>query len=94
MSIKTKTRRIISIITFILAVIFFWVDGLFIHYEHNYDGYGLMSSFILSPIGIVLASLAIRKTNSGVDIILLVLNLIAFFQFAFVMFFGYLFFGP
>jgi hypothetical protein len=89
-----KLSRSTSTITFVLAVTFFWVDGLLIHYEHSYDGFGLILSFVLPPIGGVFASLALIKTNSRVDVILLALNVIAFFQFPFFMFFGYLFFGP
>ncbi|MBN3526528.1 hypothetical protein [Paenibacillus apiarius] len=86
--------RSVAIGAFLAAVILFMIDGWFVRYDQWYDGIGLLSTFIFPPIGIIAASIALKKTGSMKDKILILLNAIGFFLFFIWMFFGTLFFGP
>ncbi|MBW7452833.1 hypothetical protein ACFOLF_37630 [Paenibacillus sepulcri] len=71
--------RIISVSTFLLTAIGFLVDAFFIFDHQKFNNWGLKSTFILPPAGIVLSILSLRKTTSKLDRTVLMLNIIAFF---------------
>ncbi|WP_169084226.1 hypothetical protein [Paenibacillus sp. PL91] len=89
-----KKSRFIAIGAVISTVILFTLDGFFVHHGHWFEGLGILSSFIIPPIGVIFAVIALKKTDATRDIMLIFLNIIAFFLFFIVMFFGTLFFGP
>ncbi|NIK79612.1 hypothetical protein FHS15_004773 [Paenibacillus castaneae] len=91
---QVKKMRFIAIATSMAALILFAIDGFWIHTGELFDGLGLLSSFILPPIGIVFAILAVNKTGSMRDMVLILLNVFALLLFFMWMFFGTLFFGP
>ena len=88
-----ERNRSISIGTFLISIILFMIDGLFVH-KGPFNGIGILSTGILPPIGIIFAIIAINKTGSLKDNILIILNVIAFLSFFLLMFFGTLIFGP
>lgn len=85
--------RTISATLFTLTFILF-VSDLFLHSGDYFDGIGLLSTWVLPPIGFVLAGTAFNKTRSKKDILLLVLNGIAFHSIFIIMFVGTWLFGP
>ena len=90
---KLRISRTISIGTFTISLILFIIDGSFVHRGY-FNGIGILSTFILPPLGIVLAIIALNKTGYWKDMVLLWLNVIAFLSFFLFMFFGTLIFGP
>ncbi|AOZ94376.1 hypothetical protein [Paenibacillus crassostreae] len=91
--ILTKSRSI-AIGTFALTIILFIVDGFLIHSNQWFDGIGIMSTNVIPPIGIVCATVSLKRTGSNKDIVLITINTIALFLFFIYMFFGTLLFGP
>ncbi|MFB9326573.1 hypothetical protein ACFFSY_11670 [Paenibacillus aurantiacus] len=86
--------RMIAIGLALAAIAAFFVDGLLITDRHSYDGFGLLATFLLPPIGVVLASIAFKKSDSAKDILVIGVNVLAFFAFGLYMFIGTLFWGP
>ena len=86
--------RVIAMITFLLAIILFLLDGFYFDHSQWFDGIGLISTFILPPVGIIVSYIQLRKSNSKYDLILIILNVIALLTFFLYMFFGTLFLGP
>ncbi|WP_053373603.1 hypothetical protein [Paenibacillus sp. FJAT-27812] len=84
----------IAIGTVVITIILFVLDGFFVHYGHWFDNFGILATFIIPPIGIVFAILALRKTDSNTDLWLVMLNIFAFFLYFVFMLFGTLLFGP
>jgi hypothetical protein len=84
----------IAIGAFVVTIILFAVDGFFVHYDSWFDNVGILATFIIPPIGIVFAILALRKTDSNTDLMLVMLNIFAFFLYFIFMFFETLLFGP
>lgn len=89
-----KFIRSVAIITFVITIIALAIDGFFVHNGQWFDGFGTFSSFILPPIGIVFAIIALNKTGSKIDILLLLLNIFAFLFLFMWMLVGTLIFGP
>ncbi|MFB5268613.1 hypothetical protein ACE41H_17770 [Paenibacillus enshidis] len=85
--------RMISVILFTLTSVLFIID-LFLHSDDRFDGIGLVSTLILPPIGFLLAGAAFKKTGSKKDVLLLILNGIAFLTMFFIMTVGTWLFGP
>ncbi|UJF31889.1 hypothetical protein [Paenibacillus hexagrammi] len=75
--------RLIAFSTCIFAVFLFIIDGLYIHNGQQFDGMGLISTFILPPIGIISVIAARKRSGSILDKMLIVMNLAAFFSFLF-----------
>ncbi len=90
----TRSLRNIALLAFCMAVILFIIDVLFVFYDSWFDGAGIISTFILPPIGIRSAVLAYRRSDSRIDGLLILANLFAFFLYFAFMFFGTLLFGP
>ena len=90
---KTKIGRSIAAAAFVLTVILVMIDGLILHDSDPLDGYGLASTYILPPIGVIAAFLVLRRTGSRLDLILVIINTIAFFSIYLYMFFGTILFG-
>ncbi|OBZ10147.1 hypothetical protein [Bacillus sp. FJAT-26390] len=84
----------IAIGTVVITIILFVLDGLFVHDGHWFDNFGISATFIIPPIGIVFAILALRKTDSNTDLWLVMLNIFVFFLYFVFMLFGTLLFGP
>ncbi|TYP74824.1 hypothetical protein [Paenibacillus methanolicus] len=88
------TLRIIASGMALAAIAAFTVDGLLVSYRQPYDGFGILATFILPPVGIVAASIANKRSDAAKDLLLICLNILAFFTFGLYMFFGTLFWGP
>lgn len=84
--------RWLSIVSIILSVFLVVLDIVVIH-NPSLDGFGIVSTFVLPPLGIIFAAISFQKTVSNKDIALIVLNLLIFISFFMYMFFGTLFFG-
>ncbi|EPY05685.1 hypothetical protein PAALTS15_19193 [Paenibacillus alvei TS-15] len=84
--------RWLSIVSIILSVFLVVLDMLVIH-DPSLDGFGIVSTFVLPPLGIIFAAISFQQTASNKDIALIVLNLLIFLSFFMYMFFGTLFFG-
>ncbi|MFC4098118.1 hypothetical protein [Paenibacillus xanthanilyticus] len=89
-----RTLRFIAIGLAATAIAAFVVDGLYVTHRQSYDGFGMLATFILPPIGIAAASLANKRSDSAKDLLLICLNILAFFTFWLYMFFGTLLWGP
>lgn len=85
--------RTLSSTLFTLTVILFIID-LFLHSGDKFDGIGLLSTWVLPPIGLFLTGAVYHKTGSKQDIFLLVLNGIAFLAIFIIMVVGTWLFGP
>jgi hypothetical protein len=84
----------ISIGAFVITIILFAWDGFFVHYDRWFDGFGILAVFIIPSIGMVFAILALRKTKSNTDLMLVMLHIFAFFLYFIYMLLGTLLFGP
>ena len=89
--ILTKYRWV-PIITIILSVFLVILDKFVIH-DRSLDGFGIVSTFVLPPLGIIFAAISFKKTASNRDIALIVINLLIFLSFFMYMVFGTLLFG-
>lgn len=90
---KITVFRYISTMLFIITLFLFVID-LFVPNNSFFSGIGLLSTWIFPPVGFLFAGMAFIKTESKKDVLLLILNGIAFFTMFFIMFVGTLLFGP
>lgn len=84
--------RSVSVVSIILSVFLVVLDMMVIH-DPSLDGFGIASTFVLPPLGILFAAISFQKTASNRDIALIVMNLLIFLSFFMYMLFGTLLFG-
>lgn len=92
--LKTSSSRSISIFTCILPIILFTIELLYVRDGHWFHYYGLLSTFLLPPIGIVLSIRSYGRNDSKFDLLLIFLNVLAFLYYFIYTFLGYLVLGP
>ena len=90
---SARSFRNIAVIAFCMAVLLFIIDTLFVFDESWFNGAGIISTFVLPPVGILSAVLAYRKTDSRIDGVLIFSNIFALFIYFAYMFFGTLLLG-
>lgn len=92
--ISARSFRNIAVFAFCMAVLLFIIDTLFVMDDSRFNGAGIISTFVLPPVGILSAVLAYRKTDSKIDGLLILANIFALFIYFAFMFFGTLLLGP
>ncbi|MEI2397096.1 hypothetical protein [Paenibacillus phytohabitans] len=91
---NARLFRNIAVITFCVAVLLFIIDTVFVFDDSWFNGTGIISTFVLTPVGILSGVLAYRKTESRIDGLLIFANISALFIYFAFMFIGTLLLGP
>lgn len=91
---RVPVVRQISLWTFVLPILLFTIEILFIRDGHWFHFYGLLSTVVIPPIGIALSIRSYGVTDSAKDLLLITCNALALFSYFIYTFLGYLILGP
>jgi hypothetical protein len=86
--------RKISALTVILPILLFTIEILFVRDGHWFHYYGLLSTVVVPPFGIVVSLRSYGVTDSAKDLLLIACNVLALFSYFIYTFLGYLMLGP
>ncbi|WP_127589737.1 hypothetical protein [Paenibacillus lautus] len=91
---RVPVVRKISAWTFILPILLFAIEILFVRDGHWFHFYGLLSTAFIPPFGIVLSIRSYGITDSAKDLLLIACNVLALCSYFIYTFLGYLMLGP
>ncbi|RAR41794.1 hypothetical protein [Paenibacillus sp. MDMC362] len=91
---RVPVVRQISAWTFVLPILLFTIEILFIRDGHWFHFYGLLSTVVIPPFGIALSIRSYGVTDSAKDLLLIACNVLALFSYFIYTFLGYLILGP